>query len=338
MTTTPKRSGLSLLEVIVVLGILAVLVGLLVPAIMEARASARRVQCKDHLRQLALATVQYESIHKRYMGCQRELLPLLGENALYEKLRYRRAHMGRSYPTVRTPAILACPDDTKLPGGGLRTSYLANNGTRFYESRRSMTEGTEEYNGIHFDWLPKYFPAVGEKRNAPSYIRASMVTDGLSSTAMYSEALNGMDRAWFFPDRPERSSVPHPRRRMPWKLTGRARTPDELLRLVQDPSVTPQPPKGFDCYIGRDLTNNLFGGPFSLYDHILPPNSLRVWVQHTLSDGSYWLASARPPSSLHRGGVNLAFCDGHVRFISNQIDITVWRAIGTRNGKEVANF
>lgn len=43
------------------------------------------------------------------------------------------------------------------------------------------------------------------------------------------------------------------------------------------------------------------------------------------------------PSSLHPGGVNVAFCDGPVRFISEDIDQDVWFAIGTRDGREPVN-
>ena len=39
-------------------------------------------------------------------------------------------------------------------------------------------------------------------------------------------------------------------------------------------------------------------------------------------------------SSLHTGGVNVAMADGSVRFVSDSIDRSVWRAIGTRNGNE----
>ena len=41
------------------------------------------------------------------------------------------------------------------------------------------------------------------------------------------------------------------------------------------------------------------------------------------------------PASFHRGGVNILFADGHVQFITNQIEEDVWVAIGSRNGHEV---
>ncbi|MFQ3648796.1 MAG: DUF1559 domain-containing protein [Gemmataceae bacterium] len=60
----------------------------------------------------------------------------------------------------------------------------------------------------------------------------------------------------------------------------------------------------------------------------------RVCTQNQ-SDGNTW-AAAR---SRHTGGVNAAFADGSVRFITNNINVSVWQALGTRSGGEVAtNF
>jgi prepilin-type processing-associated H-X9-DG protein len=42
-----------------------------------------------------------------------------------------------------------------------------------------------------------------------------------------------------------------------------------------------------------------------------------------------------PPTSNHSGGVNLLLGDGSVRFIKNSVALSVWRALGTRNGNEV---
>jgi prepilin-type N-terminal cleavage/methylation domain-containing protein len=58
-----RRDGFSLVELLVVMAILALLVGMLMPAIQAARESARQAQCRNRLRQIGIALVDYETTH-----------------------------------------------------------------------------------------------------------------------------------------------------------------------------------------------------------------------------------------------------------------------------------
>src|SRR5271168_4867226 len=59
-----RRSGFTLIELLVVIAIIAVLIALLLPAVQAAREAARRTQCRNNLKQMALAEHNYHDVNK----------------------------------------------------------------------------------------------------------------------------------------------------------------------------------------------------------------------------------------------------------------------------------
>jgi prepilin-type processing-associated H-X9-DG protein len=73
------------------------------------------------------------------------------------------------------------------------------------------------------------------------------------------------------------------------------------------------------------------------YNHVATPNS-RTCAGVGFTGSMANMPMQVPPSSRHPNGVNVLFGDGAVHFVKDTVDLTVWRAVGTRNGNEVVTL
>ncbi len=158
---TNTRLGFTLIEVMVVLGVVSLLTALLLPAVQKARESARRIECLSRVRQLALAAHQFQDLHGHlpsgteltemssgiptYRSWITRLLPHLDSSALYDSIEsaYRDSpdspfRSERHGEFKKALAHVSCPSDPRASKpqfcevfgitAGM-TSYIGSTGT-----------------------------------------------------------------------------------------------------------------------------------------------------------------------------------------------------------------
>ncbi len=119
------RKGFTLVELLVVIAIIGVLVALLLPAVQQARAAARRVQCTNQIRQLGLACLTYESALNQYPAATElpsrlswiaRVLPHIEETSLHDLVNQDATWFSSDNEQAEQTAIslLQCPSVSEL--------------------------------------------------------------------------------------------------------------------------------------------------------------------------------------------------------------------------------
>lgn len=334
-----RYRGFTLVELLVVIGIIGVLVALLLPAISSAREAARRVTCTNHLKQLGLATGAYVSAQGHFpMGRDRfpldgsrayqwsqhsRLLPFieeLGAEGLIDLSKSPGNARNKRAREVDIPLFLCPTDFDDRMGGSVsrnhfgwgKNNYKANAGSDTGEMINLETRPKEKNDGIFLTDV-----VVSERQ----------VGDGFSKTALFSEAVKG-DADVFFVEVPG-----------DWfKISASNVTADEVRDACLALDLTTM--LGVQNQAARSGRNWVWGNYIpSRYNHVMGPNQrscARQPRQGNLdANAPNNEGGATTASSRHPGGVNVCLVDASVRFVNETIQIDVWRALGTRQGDEI---
>ncbi len=294
--------GFTLIEFLAVIGIIAILMGLLLPAVQMAREAGRRAACSNNLRQIGVAIQTYAAAHGSLplalgFSAHCRLLPHVEQIQTYNAINF---NISRSFDAAQFAAnstasqvgmaILLCPSDTPVSGYPAMCNYSFN---------------------VGYGFVPG-----GRAQNGPfgrTTIRYSDVPDGTSVTAALAEC--------------------------PLGVRGGARDP---LRSVFDTPFPEDKFESFarECSsldpIQARLNGSTRGGSwlegqlgYTLYNHNV------IIDGHTCTNGTMIQTGAWSAGSAHPNGAHVSFLDGHVEFRAKSIATSVWRAMGSRNGGEL---
>jgi prepilin-type N-terminal cleavage/methylation domain-containing protein/prepilin-type processing-associated H-X9-DG protein len=301
---TPRSiRGFTLIELLVVIAVIAVLVGLLLPAVQAAREAARRSQCSNNLKQIGLGMHGYHSVHNTFPPgyitavVNDPVAPEIGpgwswgvmilneleQKPLYQGINFSLQITDPGSLTARSTilSVFLCPSNvgngpvvaSSLTGTVLSTDVAAG---QYVASAGQLEPGEfpDSNNGVFY-------------RNSRNGLRD--ITDGSSTTMMVGErSRNVADATWV-------GAVPT------WQL---CTNPRWTVRECGPASTL------VVSHTGTAATGSIY-----------VPNSKSSMVD------DYW--------SLHPGGCNFLFCDGSVRFVKESVNPSIFSYLSTRAGGEV---
>lgn len=360
--TTNRRApqtAFTLVELLVVIAIIGILVALLLPAVQAARESARRAQCSNNLKQLSLACLNYESARKKlppgaYLGegsaWSAFILPHLEQGAAFNHLEigeddegnYQWGSNGGEYgdpgelgpqfrnvllvetvfPVLRCPSM-AMPEhlydmsaDSYLVMRRVPGSYLGVASGLAQAQFPSFWLRVQKHPSAQPLWEGADGALVGvhhQEDRGFGQISLRKILDGTSNTLLMGEAVSDYET-----------------------IEQVGRTPEDRRGDRKD-----------HWYGGSDdIDTKISSNSFSDISEFLGSTGVGINLQGSSEENMRICSSPDSPAcqalqlsfgSEHKGVVQMAFVDGHIEAIAEDIDLQTWSDMGTRASQEFNN-
>ncbi|NLS90981.1 MAG: DUF1559 domain-containing protein [Planctomycetaceae bacterium] len=323
---SPQRKGFTLVELLVVIAIIGILIALLLPAVQMAREAARRTQCRNNLKQVGLALHNYLSVHSAFppvsvvprdrtsqpWSAHTRLLPFIEQENVGNLINWDVDHEYISKPPVAgiRIAIYQCPSE---PNDRARPTATMTH----YPLNYGFNEGT---------WF--VYDAASDQGGDGAFVpnramKAAEISDGLSNTLAAAEVKAYQANLWDV-GTPSTLGVAPPA------------TPTDLSAYFGAGTLDEN---GHTEWVEGDVRETGFTTTFPP-NRIVPYNA--AGTSHdidftSMRDGesitlpTYAAVTAR---SYHPGIVNALLLDGSARSVGSTVELSIWRALGTRAGSE----
>ena len=327
-----RSKGFTLIELLVVIAIIAVLIALLLPAVQQAREAARRTQCKNNLKQLGIALHNYHDVYRSFPpgyrfvagsttdtigGPSISLLAFIDQANIKSQIDPTVPWFMQSSKIASTPVpVFVCPSD--IGGSQITMPQLASLGLPVGD-----TFGISSYAySMGYDDAVSFSPGNGAKpvtRDAGVFFPHSRtkfrdILDGSSNTIAAGEAASGFDvcHGVGCTDPAPGWTAGHS-----WLIDGTNKEHFYALGLMYGGALASTVEQ-----INKPVaTDSYFHAISAPYDN-----------RPSWQGGPHWATNFR---SFHTGGAGFLLCDGSVRFISENIDMELYRNVSSMQDGEV---
>lgn len=333
-TSKRLRPAFTIVELLVVIAVISILIALILPAVQQARESARSMSCRSNLKQIGLALQNYLDANSVYppsfcieastvlsgnngsWSIHGRLLPFLEKTNEYTKVRLDiawDAQRGTGIPTMRIPNYF-CPSD---PGDQVRVD--SNGKPKVYPQTYGFNFGT---------WLV-YDPTSAQRPDGAFFVNSSTkpahFKDGMTYTLCLAE-VNAFT-SYFRNTADPGAAVPDSTTLISGFAAGGAQF--KLGKSINDNTGHTEwcdgrvHHSGFTTTFTPNSVVSYLHSDGNTYD--IDFNSMQEGK--SITQPTYAAVTSR---SHHSNIVNVTMMDGSVRSVNDDIDLAIWRALGTR--------